>query len=104
MLVLVITQVDTGVGGHIEDLDLGRPVRHDVAERLLDAAETLVRLLHDLDAASQRNLEMRRTFDRTSLEYVVRPDSNRVQLLNRRRQRVRIVVHLAEEDRLVEEL
>src|SRR5262245_60510356 len=40
ILVLVIAQVNAIVGGHIQDLDLAGPVRHDVAERLLNAAQT----------------------------------------------------------------
>jgi len=96
--------IDAIVVTDIQNLDLAGRVGHDVAKRFLDAAQTLVRLLHYLDTSSQWHLEARRTLDRAPLEHVVRSDSDGVQLFDCGRKRIGVVVHLSEEDGLVEEL
>src|SRR5262245_64809027 len=93
--VLVVAHIKSVVIAEVQNLDLARVVRHDVLERLLNAAQPLIQAANDLYAPAQRDLEMRRAFYGASLEDVVRSGANRMAYLNRGRENVRIIIDLS---------
>ena len=100
----MITHVKAIVFADIKDLDFAGVMRHYVAIRFLDAAQTPVDIVDDFDASVQRHLEMQGALDGSCLKQVVGPDTECVERAKCCSENSRIVIHILQQYGLIEEL
>lgn len=99
---LVVLERRAPVVGEPEHRDLAGRMAHDVAEALRHAAHLRLRVVDHADALRQRHLEPVGHDRRgAALVQVVRLHPNRHQAVHEVEERVRVIVHAGEQDRLV---
>lgn len=100
----MITHVKVIVLTNIKDLNFSRVMRHGVAIRFLDAAQTPVDIVDDFHTSVQRHLEMQSAFDGSCLKEVVGPDTEYVEPAKCCGENGGIIIHIFQQYGLIEEL